>query len=792
MGKRRGNRRSAKPARRSSAADPLVGWPETLGEVVLLALVLAVPVALNPYSRNICDVKDGLQGLGVALGLALWLLAGLARGRLAWAPSRLTALALAFAAWTAVSIAYSGYRYVAVSEFGRLCAQLGLFLLVVVSLRTPAQIRRLGIAAGVASTAVAIYAYFQKAGRDLIAWSEPTTRVFSFLGNPTFLGGFVVLVAPLLVAVGWSWLVASPGARPRLWPWLPAGALFLVAGMLLLALYFSVTLAGAIGLVLALPVLAAVGLARVWREAAPKALAALGLALVVLAPLAYLGYRHLPPGQQRRVQMVVRLQDPYGAERRLHWKVALDIFREQPIIGKGYGGFRVYSLERMAPDWYEQTTRRAEKMLLPGYAHNEYLQVLADLGVVGAALFLPLVVGAYGLAARTAARHPLASWAALGFGAVAAFTAFLFQNLFGVTFRQTGAVTFFWLWLGLVVVASAWQEGDQGPPRLREWRPRALGAPALVGLGAALAALLAVLALVVIRPIQATMVLVEAQKLALAGDFRGAAAAAQRTTQLCPYSLVGHYVAGYAWGKLGEYARAAEANQRALELMPGNASVYYNLGVSYKELNQLDRAAESFQRAVELMPTNSRHHAALAETRLAQGELERAERAAREAVRVEPDNANLRLLLIEILVKEGRRREAADELDQAVKLAPADERLKRQLAQILFELAEWERAAALARGWLRTHPGSADPYNVLGTYYFRRGQYAEARQQFERAVELSPRYWRAHLNLGYTLGRLGDRDAALARVRHVATQAPDTPEGREARRFLEMSAGASR
>ncbi|MDH7479043.1 MAG: hypothetical protein QHH02_03450, partial [Syntrophomonadaceae bacterium] len=53
---------------------------QSLFAASMLGLVLAVPVALNRYSRNICDVKDAIQGLGVALGLALWLLAGLARG----------------------------------------------------------------------------------------------------------------------------------------------------------------------------------------------------------------------------------------------------------------------------------------------------------------------------------------------------------------------------------------------------------------------------------------------------------------------------------------------------------------------------------------------------------------------------------------------------------------------------------------------------------------------------------------------------------------------------------------
>ena len=164
---------------------PRTAWPETLGEAVLIKLVIVVPLAVNRHSTNICDVKDVALGLGVALGLSLWLVGGLAQGRLAWAVSRLNLMVLAFVVWAGLTICYSHYWYVTLSEFGRLAAHLGLYWLAIVSLRTIGQVRRVVGAACLAAVVVCIYGFMQAAGRDPISWATPTTRIFSFLGNAT-------------------------------------------------------------------------------------------------------------------------------------------------------------------------------------------------------------------------------------------------------------------------------------------------------------------------------------------------------------------------------------------------------------------------------------------------------------------------------------------------------------------------------------------------------------------------------------------------------------------------------
>jgi O-antigen ligase len=459
--KRKGRSVTPRPTRRSAAAAP--HWAQIAGEALLIALVVLVPIVINPRSRNLTDVKDVTLGLGVAAGLGLWLVAGLAQGRLGWVRSRLNLLVLAFVGWAAISILYAQFRYVAVSEFGRLAANVGIYLLAVTFLRTSRQMIRVAVAAVLGSVPVSIYAFAQAAGKDFMSYTLGTVvRVFSFLGNPTFLGGYLILLIPVAIAIAW------PKPREDAESGEVAVAartvgIGLTALMMLIALYFSFTIGGAIGLGLGTAVAVLLAIMRGGRKALRVGVPAVAAGVLLLALLGLGIYRVMPAKQQARVQKVLHFQDPYAKERQLHWRTAFGIFREAPVLGRGYGNFRAVALERMATEWYLQQPERRQGMLAAGYAHNEYLQALADIGLVGGLLFLVMLLAALALAVRVYWQTEDAGWRHFGLAVLVAFIAFLFQNFFGVTFRQTGSVTFFWLWLGALALAGAsLQRKDMG------------------------------------------------------------------------------------------------------------------------------------------------------------------------------------------------------------------------------------------------------------------------------------------------------------------------------------------
>ncbi|WP_142784464.1 O-antigen ligase family protein [Changchengzhania lutea] len=68
------------------------------------------------------------------------------------------------------------------------------------------------------------------------------------------------------------------------------------------------------------------------------------------------------------------------------WASALDLIKENPLIGIGAGGShnRLYEVFAVKRQWYDKTEKY--------HAHNQYLQILLDLGIIGFSVFIFLLI----------------------------------------------------------------------------------------------------------------------------------------------------------------------------------------------------------------------------------------------------------------------------------------------------------------------------------------------------------------------------------------------------------------
>jgi O-antigen ligase len=95
---------------------------------------------------------------------------------------------------------------------------------------------------------------------------------------------------------------------------------------------------------------------------------------------------------------VTRVEQGGGSGRTDIWAIALDVWHHNPILGVGTGNFPViepaYTLGDISIERLDLIVDRAV------VAHNTYLQFLAEIGVIGFALFATLVVTAFVIAGR--------------------------------------------------------------------------------------------------------------------------------------------------------------------------------------------------------------------------------------------------------------------------------------------------------------------------------------------------------------------------------------------------------
>jgi superkiller protein 3 len=183
--------------------------------------------------------------------------------------------------------------------------------------------------------------------------------------------------------------------------------------------------------------------------------------------------------------------------------------------------------------------------------------------------------------------------------------------------------------------------------------------------------------------------------------------------QLDPYTPEGHYKLGLMYQLLNQLQDSAAAYLRALKLDPNDVPTNMNLGLVYLALGQPDDAVYYIDRAVQLDPRSPVAWANLGVALDAQGEFARAESAYRKSLDLDPNQTTTRLNLGTNLISQKKGSDAVSVLQQVVR----------------------EEDTALSR-------------RRLGDALAAVKQYEEAIREYERAIDINPRYYPALNEMG--------------------------------------------
>jgi O-antigen ligase len=193
-----------------------------------------------------------------------------------------------------------------------------------------------------------------------------TVRISGTIGDPNELAA--LLVAGVVFA---GVLAAVTRDRPPLR--LAAGGAVV---LFLFGIFYTVSRGGLLALGVAL--IAACILAGRWRGRA-LVVAGLGVSIVVIYFASFAGL-----DARDRVTTVQG-----GTGRSDLWKIGWRMFEDEPIRGIGSGNFPISSIHYLVQPGVIE--RDDFIISTPKVAHNTYLQILAELGLVGLALFLTII-----------------------------------------------------------------------------------------------------------------------------------------------------------------------------------------------------------------------------------------------------------------------------------------------------------------------------------------------------------------------------------------------------------------
>jgi len=243
-----------------------------------------------------------------------------------------------------------------------------------------------------------------------------------------------------------------------------------------------------------------------------------------------------------------------------------------------------------------------------------------------------------------------------------------------------------------------------------------------------------------------------------------------------PGSIRGRELLAAALAASGRTAEATETFHRLIDIDPERAESHYELGVSLQSTGKTAEAIREFEAGLALAPDYADPMTQLVLLDLAAGKPASALERVNQQIARAPQSGPLYDLLG--LVQAARNDVAAAEAAyrRAVQLQPSLVDAHVRLAELYDATGRFDPAIAEADAARRLDGRNVRALMALGVGHQQRGDTALAREAYETALGLNPRYAGAANNLAYLLSEQpGQEDKAFAFASQARQSAPNDP-----------------
>ena len=573
-----------------------------------------------------------------------WAIVSMKSGRLILPHSRLFVVIALFVGWAALSVVRSPYLSISLQWLVSLLSYTALLFLVLQLVESISQVRSLVmviLGMGLFEAAVGIYQFL---------WGGQPRATGTFF-NPNFFAAYEMAV----FAVIFGLLCCGQRGEAARWEkpvlWFTAGGVGV-----------AFVLAQSRGALLAFVVAVAfIGLYRFGKAFLAVLLMSLVASVIVPNPL------------QQRI-LTVGAQDPYAFTRLDIWKNSIQRIADRPW-GVGLGLYKYTSFRYRFPieGSIARYGKRAES------AHNEYLQMAVELGVMGLAIFLA-GIGLVGWKIRETLNLALEPWErSVVIGLTGGILGILAHGMVDSAFHEPALVLLLCTFTGLILVLHRNRASDSTSVLEVPFPYH----PARVVLVVVLAT---VLGLLVIRPAAAWYAFDKGERERTVGREGQALEWFERATRIDPGTTT--YRDAVALSEVRLYhqsgdprqlLRAVEELMIGLELNPLDARFANRLGSLHVLLADragseeqrealLGKAADYYEQAVQLDPYSPFNYLELGKLRWAQRRVDEAQAWFRRATSYEPNFLPARVRLAELVLQTGQKEAAVLEYTAIIKI----------------------------------------------------------------------------------------------------------------------------
>lgn len=655
----------------------------------ILLVVFLLPLIFTPYAYDSYTLpKLVFLRLVTLICVAAWLLKMVGEGKLSWRRSILDLPLFTLITVFAISCIFS--ISLSLSLFGQYKRYEGLFTLInyallyflVINLVVEKEQVNLLVKAFILSaTIISVYGISQHFGWDFVRASEAgtgTIRSFSTLGNPVFLGAFLVM--SMLVTLGFTvgqW--SKVGWSMRLF-------LSFALAVMAVCLIFTYSRGSWVGCLIGVILFVILAGKKIISVGRSKVVLFL---LVLIMAAVFAGVIFKVPLVMERVTSMAKFGGT-ARTRLIMWEATVNMIATRPFLGYGPD-----TLSLVYPKYIPAEFRLLEPGARVDKAHNEFLQVAATIGLMGLAVYLWLMLSFFWASFKALRKIEDHYRYFLLAGLLSGLIGYLIQLQF--SFSQLDVAPIFWILLGLAIVAQ--RTGMDSKVEIKRWELWSKEAEKKLAytmcfllIGAAIFGFW----ITSIQPLAADIhyklgatkrgeqidsaifhleraaalnpredryyiKLGESYYFKMATSdqgkdlwFQKALEAYTQAKSLDSYdpdlylNLGNLFNYGGQWDK-GMYTKAIDVYSKAIRFnVRKSADAYNGLGVAHAQKGLVDEAIPNFKKAIEIDPKKLDAYSNLAVAYHQKGEIDKAIATIEKALRVDSNNASLRQMLREL------------------------------------------------------------------------------------------------------------------------------------------------
>ena len=251
---------------------------------------------------------------------------------------------------------------------------------------------------------------------------------------------------------------------------------------------------------------------------------------------------------------------------------------------------------------------------------------------------------------------------------------------------------------------------------------------------------------------------------------------AQEILKLSPDHSSALLLLGLSSYQLGEYEIARSNLSKVLVQQPGNAMVRKLLADIMIKAGEGKQAYDLMRPALNQPAPDTQTLALAASASAISGQLANARQLFNEALKKQPDQTSLQIALARTQAATGEQEKALETLRLAAQNDTSDYQANKLLVQALSQLRRYDEALAVAAALQAKLPGKALPFNLEGTVYLAKQDFASARKSFGQAIAVEPADEAGVLNLAQidmAENKLKDARARLEKLISGPTKSPE-------------------